>query len=373
MNKFKTILILVLISMLVISCNEEKMTDANIKKNTSKAKEEIKKIPVNISIIKKTDLKDHIEISGKVEGVTDIMMVSETSGKIISIDKKLGDFISKGDKIGLVDNDDYKIRLDQATAALKAAEANLDMANIQYESSTNLFNKNSISKVEFLQSQAGVKNAQAGVDGAKANHLLSEKALNNSMLISPVSGYIVNLPIKIGEFLTMGSPVCAIVDHRELLIKTGIGESEITSLKKGQTVNISRVNDANISINGKITAIGIKPLRGTANYPIEIKLNNKEKKLLPGMIVKASITNKTYKNVIFISLDNIVNEFDKNFVFITNKEKTKVQKKEVILGKRIGEIVIVNSGINEGDNLVVSGIENLDEGSEIKIIMSIKK
>ena len=69
------------------------------------------------------DLNEYITVSGKLEGSSDVMMVSETSGSIIKLYKKLGDRVEKNERIGEVSNIEFGLRLEQAKAAQTAAEA----------------------------------------------------------------------------------------------------------------------------------------------------------------------------------------------------------------------------------------------------------
>ena len=107
------------------------------------------KIPVIVETAQIRNLKEYIKITGKLEGYTDIIMASETSGRIIALNKKLGDWVDKGDEIGHVDNKDYEIRVEQAEAAVLAAEAAFESAELQMKTADNLLASKSISDLEY--------------------------------------------------------------------------------------------------------------------------------------------------------------------------------------------------------------------------------
>lgn len=352
------IIALILFSIISFGCGKKKtQTNTNDEINN-------KELPVIIDTASKRNLEEFVQVIGTLEGKTDIAFLSETAGKIVSLNKKLGDWVEKGETIGSIDNSDYENSLKQAEASLISAEAGKESAEMQMSSSEQLFKNKSISAVEYAGAKSNYKNALANYEGAKARVDQAKKAFNNSRFIAPVAGQIVDLPIQIGQTISMGTKICGLVDTRQLMIKTGVGESVIRQIKRDQLVDISYDGTAK-SYKGKISGIGFKPLAGTANYPIEIHLIENSG-LLPGMVVKGKIRSHIYTGVIFVPMNCVVQEYDKNYVF-TVDEKSVAHRVEVELGTKVNEYVIVLKGINSGDRYVTEGFENLEEGAVVTV------
>jgi RND family efflux transporter MFP subunit len=209
-----------------------------------------------------------------------------------------------------------------------------------------------------------MKNAAANLEGAKARVEQARKAYENSKFTAPVSGQIVDLPIQVGQTVSIGSKIATIVDTKHLMIKTGIGESFITLIKNGSQVEIIHDN-SNQSYNAYISGIGLKPLPNTANYPLEISLSSSNG-LLPGMVVDAKILAKTYNNVLYTSYNNLIQEYD-NFYLFTIDSNNIAHRTKIKIGRKINEAVIIESGINPDDIIVTEGFENLEEGTKVII------
>jgi len=361
--KIKHFMITLIVFSIIIGCGKKPAENPELSK---KGKNNVEKnIPVMVEKVQSKNLQQFIKVTGKLEGWIDILMTSETSGKIIEIKKHLGDWVEKGEEIGRIDNKDYEIQVKQSEALVLAAEASYEVAELQMKTSENLFKQNSISQVEYSQSKSAFKNALAGLNGAKAGLEKSRKAYDNSRFIAPVSGFITDIPIEIGQTISFGQPVCSIVDSQKMIIKTGVGETDVQKLQKGQQVTIS--NDGKEDIfYGKITGIGIKPVNNSASYPIEIEIDNQKGKLLPGMVIEASIQSKVFKDVIYTSMNNIIQEYDDYFVFVIDSEN-KAERRKVTLGEKVGENVIITSGIKTDEKLVIEGVENLEDGSVVDI------
>jgi RND family efflux transporter MFP subunit len=364
MLKLKKIIIpLLIISFALIGCGKNHRSASGRAKNVGKM--EVKAIPVIVQIITSEDLQEYVKVVGTLEGITDIILTSETNGKVVEVHKYLGDWVEKGETIGRIDNSDYEIKVLQAQASLSGARSSLESARLNLKSSEKLYQESKISQQEFLHSQIAKENATAALEGAKALLKMAKRALDNSKFIAPVSGYITNLNIEIGEMIGAGSPICTLVNSKKLKIKTGLSESDIIDVEKGQVVTLNKVGSGQI-FSGIITGVGIKPIRGTANYPIEIVIENQNEQHLPGMVVEGYIKSKSHKDVFFTSMNNILEKYDDRYVYVIDENNiARVQK--VQLGEKVKRDVIISQGLKEGDNLVIEGYDNLSNGTKVVI------
>lgn len=322
------------------------------------------KQPVMVEILQPRTLEEFVTVSGKLEAATDVTMLSETSGRILELYKKLGDKVNKGERIGLVDNDVYRIRLDQAEAGKLSAEAAFETANLNLTASENLFKNKTISQVEYNAAVTAFKAAKANLDGAKAGLESARKAYENSYLSAPEAGVISNLMVNVGQFINNNTPVAVITDDRTLLIKTGVGESQIAKLKKGLAADIT-VSGNGKTYKGFVRGIGNRPLATSANYPLEIQLTYPAG-LLPGMVVTAKILTGRFENQLFTSINNIMKEFDRNYVYVVGEDNVAVRK-EIQQGRIVGENVLILEGLQIGDKIVTSGMENLENNTPVEI------
>ena len=319
---------------------------------------------VKVEIVQPGTLQLYAEITGKLEGITDIVYYSEVAGKVKSIEKKLGDQVQKGDAIAYLDSQNYQISYDQARSELKSAEANLDALKIRLETTQKLFESGKVSKYELTNDQSALQKAEAAVEGARAGVERARLNYENSKFLSPVDGSIAQLNIEEGQFVATGQPVASIIDCSKLLIKTGITENDVVSVKKGNNVIVKHNGDEK-TVHGKVTGIGKKP-DATGSYPVEIMIDNPRKELLPGMIVRGQIESKVLKNIIFTDFDNIIEEYGKYYVYIAGAEN-KAVKKEITTGQKYGNTVVITGGLEPGERLITSGIESLSDGAIVRI------
>ncbi len=309
-------------------------------------------------------LDEYINVSGKLEGITSVVMSSETSGRILQLNKRLGDRVAKGERLGRVENEVFRIRLEQAEAALTSAQTALENAqkNLNYAEASRA--RNLISEAEYNSIFSGFKAARAGFDGAKAAQEQARLAYDNSFLTAPEAGFIANLNVSVGQYINPGQPIATITDARTLILKTGVGESQIGKLKTGQNAEITYQNSAQ-TFKGRVRGFGISPLAGTSTYPVEIEIVQPGT-LLPGMVVSARILTTRYEDLLYTPITNIVKEYDRNYIFVI-VDGDRAVKREVVLGRSIGANVELLSGAEAGDRIVTTGAENLEDGSLVTI------
>jgi len=310
------------------------------------------------------DLDEYVQVSGKLEGITDLTMSSEASGRILQLYKKLGDPVAKGERIGLVENEELKLRFDQAEAGLVSAQSSYENAEKNLKYAETAWERKLISQAEYNSAMAAFKGAKAGLDGAKAGVESASVALRGSYLSAPEAGVISNLLVSAGQYIAPGTPVASITNASRLILKTGVGETQIGKIKKGQSVELSYPGTPD-SFKGTVRGFGIRPAMNSSAYPIEIETSGGGK-LLPGMVVTARILSTRYKDLLYTPITNVVNEFGKNYLFIVDAAG-KAQKLEVTLGRVIGENVELLSGVQAGDRIVTSGADNIEAGAAVQI------
>ncbi len=317
-----------------------------------------------ISVVTKTiepaDVVEYASISGMIEGITDISIIAEVSGRIVSVSKNLGDYVEVGEEIAKIDNEDIELQLTQAKASTLAAKANYESEKIKYQINEELYETESISEVEYILAKSSYETAKAAYDGAKANEKLAERQLSNSLFTAPVSGKIATLPIKLGDYIAMGTEIANIVDDSRVVIRTGAGPSLIQKLTKNSIVELTTTL-SDKTFQGVITGIGLKPGSDNFNYPIEIEAEN-EINLLSGQLVNGKIAVNNYEDVITVNPSSVVDYYGIKVVYVVDSENL-VHKREIDILTEVSETCIVQSGLQFGDDVIIQGMDQVKEGS----------
>lgn len=278
-------------------------------------------------------------------------LVSETQGKIIKIYKEKGDRVSAGDIIAKVD--------DEVIAAnVLTAEANYEQFEKDIARLKRLSEENAVTRRDLEQAEIGLKKA-------KADLITAKKMLSNTSIKSPISGYINNDYITVGQVLGGGSPVCEIVNNNKLKLNIRISEREVYKIKPGQPVAIRLTVFPDQQFTGRITSIAEKA-DAVLKFNVEITVDNDvNAHLKSGLFAEAELPVTNEENLI-INKASIVGSMESPVVYVAKNGKA--IKRQLVIGQSNDKQVEVLSGLSEDDQVIVSGQMNLKDGDDIKII-----
>ncbi len=318
--------------------------------STGKQKSSSKESAVMVLVqeFKKQDVPEYVQVSGTLQGKDQVEMVAGVSGQLRKLNKGLGEWVEKGESIGDIEADLKKAQYENAKALFAVAKSNL-------KAGEQLYAAKQISESEY-------QGMVANFASCKANLISAKNAYDYSRMAAPVSGYITDLPVEAGESLSPTTFVCKIVNYKKLQINTGVGEASIVKLAKDQKVAVSP-DGLETLLSGKVIGVGKAPAYNSAVYPVKIEFDGVDN-LLPGMTVTAQVAVGVFENVQAVSYDALVQVYDDYYVYKLMKDDT-VKKTKVKVIRMVGNIVIIESSLMDGDFVVIDGVDEIEDGQKV--------
>ena len=307
-------------------------------------------------VLQKVD--DEVRAIGTVQAYQEVQISPEISGKIKKIHCSVGDRVKRGDLLVEIDDELRRIILRQKKALLKKAEATSKKARKDARKGITLFKEGVISDSESDDSELGEQVADAELDLARADVMRAEKELRDTKIVAPFDGKVALEDVEIGKMVTPGQDLLTLVDMTKVKILVTISELDIAKLSVGSVVEVVIDSLPDQHFSGKVETVGLKADDVTRTFPVEIVVLNEEENLLSGMVARVTISSKEPKGVIIIPKRAVRTVKGAMVAYVMNQEK--VEQKRLYLGKEIGEQVIVEKGLVEGDTLIVSG--DIDTG-----------
>ncbi len=227
-KKFKHLLSLVVICICILGIFLQlKNNKAKTKETADLANIRGQYYPVKALLIEPTSPMTTYVTTGFLKSNTDLNIISETQGKIIKIYKQKGDNIKKDETIAKVDDE-------LLTAQLNANKAALNQQEKEVARFTKLVKENAVTSQKLEE-------MQLNLETTKAKYASAKKQLDNTIIKSPVNGFIESDNIEIGQFLSPGSVVCNIIDTKNLKLDLNISEKNYTTLKTGQSIKFKYI------------------------------------------------------------------------------------------------------------------------------------
>ena len=308
--------------------------------------------PANVVTLKVSTgmISDMIRLPGMIEPWTDLDLSAKISGEVVEVPLAEGDRVGEGQLIALIEPNDYQLALDEADVRLRKAR-------LDYDRIKTLHGKKVIPDAEFEQYRSAFDLAEA----AKAK---AELYLSRCRITAPISGVARKLIVKKGSYLNVGDPVGKILRIDPVKAVVGIPESDVAAVRNIEEVDLSIKALDDLRVTGRNTRVSVSPENMALLYTMELRLDNPENRILPGMYVRADIVKKQVMGL-SIPIYTIISRNNEHYVYVV--EEGVAKRRDVETGILQGWMVQITKGLQPGDQVVVEGHRNLDDGHVVKV------
>jgi RND family efflux transporter MFP subunit len=318
-----------------------------------------------VTTVQRGSLEETIPGTGTLEGWEDVQMLAKVSGTVTRINARLGDQLQKDSVILEIEPKVRELQQAQAEAALLQAEANYETSQADLQRYEALYKNKDISDVEIEKTRAAAKKSLGMLNSAQAAVDLAKRMVADSRVSAPLDGYLASLEVEVGESVSPGMSICRVVRIHPLKLRLGLTESEIARVKKNQKVELVPDAFPDMRIIGRIHRIGVAADLQSRLFPVEIEVSDFPENVKPGMVARARILLHEYRDVIVIPRQAILQSRDGQIVFIVENSMAHIVP--VTLGAGDDTKVIITSGVDEGDQLVIRGQHVLQDSVSVKI------
>jgi len=381
------------------SKEEKENGQNNVAENENAEKEETK-IPVKVSIAVKGDLPLRISITGTTEAREKAVVKSKIEGFVKNIFHREGDKVEKGETIVKLDSKAKKLALEEAEATRleklsrfvteysyvkESAESENKTKEIEkkmndYLKVLDLFKKGKISKTQLSKTEKSLLESmvksgimqykvQKAVSGLTQAEIALERArydYENMNIRAPFSGVISEIKIPKGQRINAGTEVFKIIDLDSIYLKGQILETEISKIKKEQTVNIKLIAYPDKVLRGIISAVSpeIDPEKKTGTIFVDFKNPGFVK---VGMDAEIFVEFQILEDVIKVPRKALIVREGRPLVFVVEDNDTAMWR-YIDLGAKNEDEIEIKSGVEENELVVIEGHKTLAHQSKVKIV-----
>ncbi|GAA5025353.1 MexH family multidrug efflux RND transporter periplasmic adaptor subunit [Marivirga lumbricoides] len=350
--KFKNIIIIIIIiGAIVAVAFVLKNNKTEMEADTQMAMQQSKYVPVTVEKVKSQTIDVNFESNGVFEAHQEVKVMSETNGAVVAIYKKKGDYVRKGDV--LLKTNDQLIQ-----SELTIAQLNLNQAEDNLKRFKNLIETDAITKKQYEDSERAVKISKAQLSAL-------QKRYNDTKVTAPISGYINEDYYEPGVLVSPGMPLAEIINTNPLKLSVNVSENEVATVSKGQKVTVKANALPNQTFEGTVEFISNKA-DGSFKYEVIIVLEKVDNDAIrPGMFGTAKFSASGKMNTLVVNRKSISGGLKDPAVFMI--ENGVAKRKPVEIVPVSSSSVQVISGLNEGDEIIASGLINVKEGITVKV------
>jgi RND family efflux transporter MFP subunit len=330
---------------------------------------------VNVYTVKKGSAQYYNSYPATITSVNEVEVRPQVAGYITGIFFKEGQYVKKGQKLYSIDQQQYRGAYEQAVAQLHATEANLSKLQQDADRYEELGKQDAVAQQTVQHAVADLEAGKKQVDAAKANVSALEVNLRYSTIYAPLSGTIGISQVKIGASVSPGStllntissdnPIAADVALDETLIPFIEKESRDNKLLADSIFTLTLSDQSKYPYPGTIYIVDRAVDPQTATIKIRLLFSNPSNFLRAGMSANLKVLNNSGAETILIPYRAVVEQMAEYFVFVVNADT--VTQKKIFIGQQIRDKVVVNSGLEENETIVLDGVQKLKNGAKVKV------
>ena len=307
--------------------------------------------------VEQTDEIGTINLNGYVKANNPIGIFVDKKLKVKEVFIKNGDFVEKGQILMTFDDDETN----KLNRSIEKERINLQKIQRDLNTTRELYKLGGASRDEVKNLEDSVRISQLNID--EYVEVLSKTATE---VRSPVDGVVSNLKAQENYLVDTDSSLLEIIDANDLRIIVEIPEYNSQTVKIGQSIRVRQdISDDDKVYDGEITKISrlstTSSMTGENVLEAEVKTNETIPNLVPGFKIKAVLQLKSDVKNIIIPKIALQNEEGKYFVY-TLDEKNTIRKKIITIKNIVGDNIIVLSGLNPGEEIVLTPDNRLRDG-----------
>ncbi|MBL7912973.1 MAG: efflux RND transporter periplasmic adaptor subunit [Bacteroidia bacterium] len=286
----------------------------------------------------------HIEVRALEKGYLEKIYVDE------------GQFVKKGQLM-------FQIMPMVYDAEMQKAKAEADFAEIEYQNTKQLSEKNVVSPNELAL-------AKAKFDKAKAELMLAKVHLGFTEIKAPFDGIMDHFQVRLGSLVNEGDLLTTLSDNSEMWVYFNVPEAEYLNYKTNATeenllkVNLLMANNQLFKYSGVVKTIEADFNNETGNIAFRATFPNPDKLLRHGETGNVEMT-IPLRNAIIVPQKATYEVLEKKYVFVVDKSNV-VHSREVVVASEMPDLYIIKEGLSQNEKILLEGIRKVKDGDKIE-------
>ncbi|MGH7824856.1 MAG: efflux RND transporter periplasmic adaptor subunit [Candidatus Binatia bacterium] len=345
-----------------------------------------------------------VSATGTLAAEDQVLLGAKVVGRLSEINVDLGSRVRKGQTVARIDPNDYRLRVQQAEAALqqarvllgltpegtndrvdpeqtgvvRGAAAVLKQARLTHDRMLELSERDLIARAEldaavsqltvaesrYQDALEEVRNRQGMLAQRRSELEIARQQLADTSIVSPIDGAVRQRQASVGEYLAAGSPVVTLVRMDPLRLRLAVPEREAAFVRIGQQVRLTVEGDPD-EYQGRVARLSPAISEDNRTLLVEAEVPNEQLLLRPGSFAKAEIVVEAGQDVVTVPGEAVI--IFAGIEKVLTVADGKAVEKRVRTGRRIGKAVEITEGVSPGDRVIVKP-GNLVSGQPVTVV-----
>lgn len=338
------------------------------------------RVPMTVELtpVKRADLTEHVMIVGSLVGAQTVDVTPKSGGRLQAVNVRIGASVRRGQELARLEDSEIQEQVRQSEASfavsqatIRQREADLNFAKTNLDRSRNLFSRQLISQQtlddaesRFQSATAQLELAQAQFEQSKARLEELKINLSNTIIRSPVDGFVGKRNLDPGAWASTASPVVSVVDIHLVRLVANLVEKDIRRISVGVPATVEVDAYPGETFTGTVARLAPVLDQATRTAQMEIEVPNPGFRLKPGMYARVRIRVEQRSGVLAVPQNAVVIVEGKRGVFVAVAD-SKASFRPVETGLQDATQIEIRNGVADGDQVVTTGAAALRDGDTI--------
>jgi RND family efflux transporter MFP subunit len=310
-------------------------------------------INVEVTELRPEQFLEQIRLTGVALAERDVLLSAEESGVIEEILVEKGARVSAGEAILKIDDDVLQAQVAQA-------RAQAELAQQTWERRKTLWEDDRVgSEIAYLEARFAAEQTAANLEGLEAR-------LARTTIRAPFDGVLDERRVEIGSMVSPGQTVARVVSLARVKVAAGVPERYAPDVRTGGRATVYFDVLSGEAFPATIAYVGASVSPQNRTFPIEIGMSNPGSLVKPEMVANVVVDRRSVDDAIVVPQDALVRVEDGYVVFVD--EDGVAREREVAVGPSQNNRVVVESGLEAGDRLIVVGHRTVAEGDRLNVV-----
>jgi multidrug efflux system membrane fusion protein len=328
-------------------------------------------VPVTAALAEQRSVPFEITAPGAVEPMRAVAVTAQVSGIVTEVRFHEGDYVREGAVLLEIDARPYRNALQQAQATLARDLIQLANARRQVERYKPLAQNAGISAEEYEALQATASALEATIQSDSANLDNARLNLEYTSVRAPISGRTGSLLVKAGNVVRAqgATPLVTVNQTQPILVRFAVPAPSLPLIQRYQDSNLvvrATTTGDSVALTGALVFVDNAVDTTTGTILLKARFDNSAGTLWPGQFVTATLVLYEERGVVVIPGPAVVEAEGGNYVYVIG-EDNRAAVRPVVVGRAVGEDVIVTQGLTAGETVVTDGQLRLVPGAAVQI------
>lgn len=330
--------------------------------------------------VERNDIARQIRSFGNIQAQDIVEIMPQVSNRITEIYVDLGDTVSQGQELAKIYDVPYQDQYEQAQSELEQSQTTFERDSTQFERQEKLYEREIISSSDFEEARTTFLNSKSQLQGSKANLTQSREDLENTVIRSPVDGVVLERAISAGDMASTGNLAFEIANLTGYETRVHLPAREWREVTPQQQASFRVSNEDDQTARGRVARKSPRLDADTGLGEIVIALTETGASIQQGILVEAQITLESKENALVIPrsalIENIQTliepesntiQIDRSYTAFIVQDDTLARERDITMGIEQGDRVEILSGLEEGDQIIVTGQNNLQDSTKVRV------